>query len=368
MVNIKETLSKLYSDLKSPNSYGGIQSLLKNARKINPSITINDVNEFLKSEKAYTLHKLTPKKFLRRKILSPEPGVIASCDLADMSSLSRYNNGNKYILVFIDIFSRFAQAIPLKKKDSNTMYTALKKILKSGYFNKLKTINSDEGKEFYNKKVIDLLNSNGITLYSVSSREIKASIAERFIRTMKGKLYRYMTHQNTKKYVHILQDIIQSYNNSTHKGLGGDQTPNEIHQMKDGYNTRNQFLKMYKIGRQSRKRITSQLSIGEYVRVSNIKPTFQRGYKVQNSEEIFKIKSLDNTQTPTIYYLEDIEGEDIKGIFYREELIPVKIPEFFHIDIIKSKTVAGKKKYLVKWRGYPDKFNSWINADQITPV
>ena len=368
MVNIKETLSTLYCNLKSPNSYGGIQSLLKNARKINPSIKIHHVIKFLKSQKAYTLHKLTPKKFLRRKTIASKPGVIASCDLADMSSLSRYNNGIKYILVFIDIFSRFAQATPLKKKDRHSIYIALKNILESGYFNELKSLNTDEGKEFYNKKVKDLLKSHGINLYSVSSREIKASIAERFIRTMKGKIYRYMTDQNTRKYVHILQDIIQSYNNSNHRGLGNDQTPNQIHELKDSKTIRNQFLKMYKTASHSKKSIIRDLSIGDYVRVSNVKPTFHRGYKVQNSEEIFKIKSIDFSQNPTIYYLEDWEGEIVQGIFYHEELIPVTIPEFFHIYIIKSKIIAGRKKYLVKWRGYPDKFNSWVDEDQLTPV
>lgn len=368
MVNINQILSKVYTDVKTPNSYGGIQALLKNSRKINPSITREHVINFLKSQKAYTLHKVTPKNFLRRKILAPEPCVIASCDLADMTLLSRYNKGYKYILVFIDTFSRLAQAIPLKSKDASSMYTALKRILESRYFIGLKRLNTDEGKEFYNKKVKELLNSKGIILYSVSSREIKAAIAERFIRTMKGKIYRYMTHQNTKKYVHVLQDIIESYNNSIHRGLGGDLTPNEVHQMKDPACIKTQFIKMYKTPTPSRKVITSNLTTGEYVRVTNIKPTFHRGYTIQNSEEIFKISSVDSSHTPTVYYIEDLEGEEVKGLFYREELIPVTLSDFYDIDIIKTKTVAGKKKHFVKWRGYPDKFNSWINADQIIQV
>ena len=84
--------------------------------------------------------------------------------------------------------------------------------------------------------------------------------------------------------------------------------------------------------------------------------------------EIFKIIRVDNTQSPTIYFLEDLEGESIKGIFYREELIPTTPPESYEIDIIRSKIVAGRKKYLVKRRGYPDKFNSWIDESQITPA
>ena len=84
--------------------------------------------------------------------------------------------------------------------------------------------------------------------------------------------------------------------------------------------------------------------------------------------EIFKITCVDTTQSPTIYFLEDLQGEPIKGIFYREELIPTTPPEFYQTDIIRTKTVAGTKKYLVKWRGYPDKFNSWIDENQLSPA
>ena len=105
-----------------------------------------------------------------------------------MSNLSTHNKGYKFILVFVDVFSRFAQVIPLKRKDGVTTANGLRTILESGHFNHLRRLNSDEGKEFYNQHVKQLLKSKGITLYSVSSREIKAAIAERFIRTMKGKL------------------------------------------------------------------------------------------------------------------------------------------------------------------------------------
>ena len=233
MVNKNEILLNLYQDIKNPNSYGSIQGLLQNAKQILPSIKRDDVVNFLKCQKAYTLHRVTNKRFLRRRVLAPKPGVIASCDLADLTSLARYNEGYKYTLVFVDVFSRFAQCIPLKRKDSNSVHDALNKILNSNYFNKLKRLNTDEGKEFYNQKVNKLLTSKGIILYSVSSREIKAAIAERFIRTLKGKLFRYMTHQNTKKYIHILHDVVNSYNHTQHRGLGGKHTPTEIHRLTD---------------------------------------------------------------------------------------------------------------------------------------
>ena len=78
--------------------------------------------------------------------------------------------------------------------------------------------------------------------------------------------------------------------------------------------------------------------------MSQIKPTFKKGYTIQNTQEIFKVIRVDNTQSLTIYFIEDLQGEPIKGMFYREELVPTTQPETYQIDIIKSKIVAGKKK------------------------
>ena len=368
--NHHHLLQRLYETVSSPHSFGGIQALLRAARKENPSISRQDVVDFLQKIDAYTLHKITRKKFLRRKILSPKPGIIASCDLADMSSISKHNNGYKYILVFIDIFSRFAQAVAIKRKDGPTVCSALKTILESGHFNKLRRLNSDEGKEFYNKHVNQLLDSKGIVLYSVSSREIKASLAERLIRTIKGKLYRYMSHRNTRHYIDILDEIIDSYNHSSHSGLGNQQSPFQVHHIKDPKMIKDQFNLMYKYPKHVAQSNSRRLTVGQYVRIADEKRNsiFRRGYTVQNTIEIFRIREIDQTQIPTVYFLEDLQGEDIKGIFYSDELIPTNLPEFFHIDVIKTKTVAGRKKYLVRWRGYPDSFNSWIDQDQLHPL
>ena len=125
-----------------------------------------------------------------------------------------------------------------------------------------------------------------------------------------------MTHQNTKKYIHLLPDIIKSYNLTQHRGLGGNHTPTEIHRLTEPDEIQLQFKRMYKIPSSSHKAIISTLSVGEYVRLSQIKPTFKKGYTIQNTLEIFKIIRVDNAQSPTIYFLEDLQGEPIKGIFY----------------------------------------------------
>ena len=370
MVRKREILRDLYESVKSPHSFTGVQTLLENARKHNPDITRKDVKSFLEEQDSYTLHKITRKKFTRRKVLAPKPGVIASCDLAEIPVLAPHNNGFKYILIFIDVFSRLAQAIALKNKDGKTTALALKTILESGYFDNLSRLNSDEGREFYNHHVQQLLKSKGITLYSVSSREIKASIAERLIRTLKSKLYRYMTHNNTKRYVDVLPDIIESYNNSIHSSLGNKQTPLQVHNLTDLDAIKRQFFHMYKKSRFIQNKVSSSLNIGQYVRIADEhrNSIYRRGYTIQNTIEIFKVRNIDKSQNPTVYYLEDLNGDPITGVFYREELTPTQLPEFFQLDILKSKTVGKRKKYFVRWRGYPESFNSWIDQDQMVPT
>ena len=112
--------------------------------------------------------------------------------------------------------------------------------------------------------------------------------------------------------------------------------------------------------------------MGDTVRLQKLSRTqfnFHKGYKVNNTEEIFKVRKIDiSDKKVPVYYLEDLAGDHIEGIFYKEELIKAKLPETFQVDIIKSKIQNGKRKYYVQWRGYPSSFNSWIDASDISDI
>ena len=179
-----------------------------------------------------------------------------------------------------------------------------------------------------------------------------------------------MSHNNTKKYIDILPDIIESYNHSIHTSLKNNQTPFDVHFMTDPKIIQKQFKLMYKYSPNTPKKVSTTLSVGQYVRISDEKRNtiFHKGYTIQNTLEIFQIKSVNITQKPTVYFLQDLSGEPIKGIFYRQELTPTNLPEFYNIHIIKSRTRSGQKQYFVKWIGYPDSFNSWIDQEQMKQI
>ena len=362
-------LGRIYKDYSSPGGLGSINSLYKEAKKQDENVTRDQVKLFLEGMRTYTLHKPTRKRFPRRKIIAPKPKVILSCDLGDFSHLQRYNKGVKYIMVCIDVFSRYLQVHTLKNKSSISSLHALRSIFDTEHSKGYSRLFTDHGGEFYNKEVNKYLSSKRIKLYSNFSRETKASLAERVLKTIKDKIYRYLTEYNTLSYIDVLPDIVRTYNNSPHKGLGVGQTPAQVHAMKNNADILAQFKRMYLRGRHLKTSTSHPLAVGDTVRLQKLSRTqfhFHKGYQVNNTEEIFKIRKIDTSENNIpVYYLEDLAGDDIEGIFYKEELIKTKLPETFQVDIIKSKIQNDKRKYYVQWRGYPSSFNSWIDASDL---
>ncbi|XP_045624237.2 uncharacterized protein [Procambarus clarkii] len=363
----QQILDRVYNDPTSTGGFGGVQRLYKAAKLLNSDITLADVKDYLKSSDAYTLHYLQPKKFARRRVLSPKPRVYVSVDLAEMGKLAGMNNGIKYLLVCVNIYSRFAQVVPLTSKDANIVCRALKSILETPHSRGVRKINSDHRGEFYNARVKKMLASKKIVLYSVFSQETKASIAERFIRTLKTKLYKYMTSHNTLKYIGVLPDVVKTYNVSPHRGLGG-RTPREVHALTKPREIVNLFNLMYKNPGKTSRGIIPQLKVGETVRItlSDRVSKFKKGFKQQNTREIFTIARVDNSQRVPLYYLKDLNGGNIDGGFYRQELTLTHLPAAFNIEKVLSKReVDGQLQYKVRYEGYDQSFDQWVDADDV---
>ena len=262
-------------------------------------------------------------------------------DLADMSAISKDNEGVNFLLLVIDIFSKYGWIIPLKDKKGETVAKALKTIFKERKPEKLWT---DKGKEFYNKNVKDL-----VELYSTENEE-KSSIVERWIRTMKEKMWKYFTDNSTYTYIDILPDLIEDYNNTVQSST--KLTPVEASKKKNELTVwRNLYPDRLKIHD-----LTPKFSVGDEVRISKKKKTFEKGYTTRWTEEIFTITKIQNTN-PITYKIADLQGEEIDGTFYEPELQKTE-QQVFRIEKVIEKR---KNKSLVKWKGYSDKFNSWVD-------
>ena len=150
------------------------------------------------------------KKFKRRRVLVSGIDKIWAADLADMKAFSKDNRGVTYLLCVIDIFSKYGWLVPLKDKTGKSVASALRVIFEERKPEKMWV---DKGKEFYNKDVKDL-----IELYSTENEE-KSSVVERWIRTMKERMWKYFTDNNTNVYIDILPDLIEDYNNTKHSSI-----------------------------------------------------------------------------------------------------------------------------------------------------
>ena len=134
-------------------------------------------------------------------------------DLADMQLISKYNKGIRYILCVIDLFSKYAFVVPLKDKEGSSIVNAFQSILNKSK-RKPNKIWVDQGSEFYNNNFKKCLKDNDIAMYSTYN-EGKSVFTERFIKTLKSKIYKHMTSISKNIYFDVLDDIVKKYNNST---------------------------------------------------------------------------------------------------------------------------------------------------------
>ena len=135
-----------------------------------------------------------------------------------MQLLSKYNKGIRFLLCVIDIISKYAWVVPLKDKKGISIAKAFQIILKQSNSRKPNKIWVDKGSEFYNASFKKWLQDNDIVMYSAHN-EGKSVVAERFIRTLKSKIYKYMTSISKKLYINKLDDIVNEYNNTYHSTI-----------------------------------------------------------------------------------------------------------------------------------------------------
>ena len=249
------------------------------------------------------LHKPVIRKFKKRKVYSQFKDNIWGVDLADMQSLSRKNKGIKYLLCAIDLYSKYAFVIPLENKKGISVTNGFNKIIKQSN-RKPNKIWVDQGREFYNNVFKKWLSDN-IIMYSTYN-EGKSVVAERFIRTLKSKLYKHMTAIGKNIYYDVLYDAVNKYNNTKHSTI--KMKPIDV---RDNNNKR-----VY-IDEHNEKR--SRFKVGDRVRISKFKNIFVKGYTPNWSSEIFIVDKVNDT-VPYTYNLKDLNDEEILGSFYDREL------------------------------------------------
>ena len=163
--------------------------------------TKKQVVDWLANQNPYTLHKPTRRRFSRRKAFVRYIDYLWQADLVDMTHLADYNDGYRYFLTIVDVFSKFTWVVALKKKDAKTVTEAFLSIINDCKPIKLQT---DKGKEFINAFFQDKLRERGIQCYVSQNEDIKASVVGSFNCNLKTKMWTFFTYRNTYRYVDVL--------------------------------------------------------------------------------------------------------------------------------------------------------------------
>ena len=218
-----------------------------------------------------------------------------------MQLIGKYNKGIRYPLSAIDLFSKYTWVVPLKDKKGTAIVNAFQSILDNSK-RKPNKVWTDHGGEFYNNVFKRWLKDNNVKIYSTYN-EGKSVVAERFIKTLKNKIYKHMTAISKNVYFDVLDDIVDEYNNKY---------PRKI-KMKT-IDVKDDSFAEYN-GESNEK--DPKFKVGDHVRISKYKNIFAKGYTPNWSEEIFVVKKIKNT-VPWTYVISDLNGEEIVRSFFEK--------------------------------------------------
>ena len=356
--NVAKRLKTIYYNPRHPASLGSINALAAAAK-----LPTRLVKEWLLKQPTYTLHRSASKKYRTRKYYVNTIDDQWQLDLADMVQVQNKNRGYRYILTAIDILSRFAWARPLKSKSGKEVAAAIDDIFHTSGRTP-KRIQTDQGREFYNAPVQQLLGKNNVELFSVKS-PTKAALVERFNRTLKNKLWRMFTSRNNHKWIDDLDNVLHAYNHSVHRVI----------RMKPANVTKNNAMLVWErlYGTEPRNKSTlKDIKKDDIVRISSVKGQFEQGYLPNWSREEFIVDNVNTKFLPSMVQLKDHHGDVIEGGFYAKEIQKIvrdKDDDVYDVEkIIRQKKKDGEVWYLVKWLGYNNSFNSWVRKRDIVHV
>src|SRR5437867_9219123 len=329
----------IYFNPARVGSFGGVNALKKASNRKN-------VAEWLMGQEAYTQHKPVIRTFKRRRTISLGVDHLWQIDLADMTSLSSYNDGFKFLLTCIDCFSRYAWVVPIRNKSAMTVTDAFASLLGD---RRPTYVHSDKGSEFLNSTFQHFLKTHNILFYTSENDDIKCALVERFNRTLKTRMWRYFTYSNSLRYVDVLPSLVKSYNDSKHSSIKMAPSQVTVHNESE--------LRRRTVKTKAR----PLLANGDWVRISETRRVFKKGYLPSWTREVFKVVRVHSADPPT-YSINDYSDEPIKGKFYEQELQKVESNDVFKAEkVAKTRKKHGKTEYLVRWLGYPPKFNSWVD-------
>ena len=361
-LKVDQVLNKAFTDPASPLAYVGVKPFVEGVSKLY-GINKATARTWLLRQRAYTKQRPAPKRKRERRDPTYVTGIheIYQADLLDMQQFAKENDGVRYLLNVVDVLSRYAYVRPLKTKTPASVVPAFTSIVKQAETTP-EALHTDKGTEFYNASMTQWLKKQSIRHFSTHG-DHKATIVERFNRTLKQTLIDYMVYTRQTRYIDYLQEFVQAYNSREHSSIG--MAPKEV-TIWNQYQVYNKLYGKYIKGTFQRQK--PQFRVGDTVRLSIVKANiFQKSYYGLWTEAIYKVHRIVKTLGNPRYIIAELDGTPLEGRFYADELqkINYEPDQEFMVETIlkKRRRKVGRKTHkeevLVKWRGYPDKYNTW---------
>lgn len=287
----------------------GLIGAEKYARKTGEKLS--KVEKELTSNRVYNLNKPIILKYPTKPVIVRDVDEQWQMDILDNQYYKKDNDGYNYLLTVIDIFSKYAWGIPLKTKGQKEVTEAIQSIFNQGRVPR--KIQTDQGKEFFNQSAAALFKKYDINHFNTNS-QFKASVIERFNRTMRNYMSRLYTMKGIGRWIDDIQDLFYNYNHTYHSTI--KMTPVEASEVKNKDVVRaNLQEKWDKVERGN-----VRFKIGDRVRLSVIPDRFARTDKTPRyTYEIFTVSKIFNTK-PVTYAIRDEMGEELDSFCYNEEL------------------------------------------------
>jgi hypothetical protein len=300
---------------RSPASFTTVSNFVRNNKQFKDYKFVSNV---LSDLKTYGMFAPVKKIFPRRRVIVSFPNQIHACDLADVSRYAKTpgNQNTHFLCVFSDLFSKYMWVYPMKNKGTSEMLRVMKKHLDSKK-NRCQKIWMDREKSAYSKEVLKYLDSVNVKLYSTGS-PLKSVFAEIAIRILKTKIEKWMHFAQSKKYISVLQNLVESYNDTINSKTKF--TPNQV--MTNPKLTSEAWYNQYK-DIMDNDPLKPNLSTGDTVRIANNKLIFDKGYQQTHTEELFIVDEVVETETVPMYRLKSIDGQKINSLFYSQQLFVV---------------------------------------------
>ena len=358
----EDYLKKIYYNPSNPASFSGPQKLFAFVKKDGKySISKYKIRKWLQNQEPYSVQRPVKRPMKRTNIIVAGIDDQWSADLMDMVTFSKYNDGYNYILVVIDVFSKYLWVRKLKDKKGSSVASAFEDIFKERSPRRIRT---DKGQEFGSRLVQAVFKKKGIKHF-YALNEVKASVSERVLKTIKVKIYRYFTYKQTYRYIDKLESFADGYNNTIHSTI--DMAPTAVTKANEETARLSTYFSSH-LPFKPVKHLQFRFRIGDKVRITHLRNIFSREYDEKWTGEIFTIfKRFWRKQTP-IYRIKDYNGMEITGSFYQAEIQKVNLRDDEQLKIekiLRSRGSGRNKQYLIKWLNWPVKFNSWVKANDV---